>query len=296
MDSSQTLHDFVLNLLTDPDARSAFELDPEGTLRGAGLGDLTPADVQDVVPLVVDYAPVQGITSLDAVNGLGFGAVDTDPLGVVGQLQSVAQQVGVAAAPTGVDVNAAALGAITVDPVGLGFGASTLSGVSVGASPNGVAVDTSGAYDVAGTLDAEVLGPVGGDPVGTVTSTVDGAVGTTGGLLDGTTPDGLLGTADVAVSTVTGVLGGATGLVDSLDVGGAGSGGLGLDGLGGGLTGVPGTVGDLDPTGAVAGVTGGVDSTLDGVGVGRITGDLGLTGDAGASVGGGALGLTDGLL
>lgn len=108
MASTQTLHDFVLNLLTNPDARSAFELDPEGTLRSAGLSDLTVVDVQDVVPLVVDYAPVQGITGLDAVDGLELGTLDTDPAGVLGQLRSVVQNATVVNSPTsvGVDVSA----------------------------------------------------------------------------------------------------------------------------------------------------------------------------------------------
>jgi hypothetical protein len=37
MDSSPTLQDFVLNLIYDPAARSAFELDPESALH-AGPG------------------------------------------------------------------------------------------------------------------------------------------------------------------------------------------------------------------------------------------------------------------
>src|SRR5436305_14169996 len=57
MQSPLTLHDFVMNLLCDADARAAFDLDPDGTLRAAGLGDVTPADVRDVLPLVADYLP-----------------------------------------------------------------------------------------------------------------------------------------------------------------------------------------------------------------------------------------------
>jgi hypothetical protein len=58
MDSSPTLQDFVLNLIYDPAARTAFEIDPEKVLADAGLGDVTAADVQEVIPLVVDYAPL----------------------------------------------------------------------------------------------------------------------------------------------------------------------------------------------------------------------------------------------
>jgi hypothetical protein len=288
MDSTQTLHDFVLNLLTNPDARSAFELDPEGTLRNAGLGDLTPADVQDVVPLVVDYVPVQGLTNLDAVGGLGLGDLTPDVNGLVGHVQSTVEQVTVAASPTSADVNVAALGAITVDPVGLGVGASLLSDIGVGVSPSGVGVDVSGAYDVAGTLDAEVLEPVTTDTVGTVGGTVDSTVGIGDDLVGGVTTDGLLGTADLTLNTVTGTLGTATNLVNSLDVGGLGQ------GLGG--TQAP-VVGDLDAGRVVGGVTGTVDNTLDGVGVGNVTGSLGLSAGADASAGtGGLLDLGDGLL
>ncbi|MDG4834648.1 IniB N-terminal domain-containing protein [Solwaraspora sp. WMMD1047] len=288
MDSTQTLHDFVLNLLTNPDARSAFELDPEGTLRSAGLGDLTPADVQDVVPLVVDYVPVQGLTNLDAVGGLGLGELSPDVSGLVGHVQSTVEQVTVAASPTSADVNVATLGAITVDPVGLGVGASLLSDIGVGVSPSGVGVDVSGAYDVAGTLDAEVLEPVTTDAVGTVGGTVDSTVGIGDDLVGGVAPDGLLGTADLTLNTVTGTLDTATNLVNSLDVGGLGQ------GLGG--TQAP-VVGDLDAARVVGGVTGTVDNTLDGVGVGNVTGSLGLSAGADASAGtGGLLDLGDGLL
>lgn len=292
MDSTQTLHDFVLDLLTDPDARSAFELDPEGTLRDAGLSDLTVADVQDVVPLVVDYAPVQGITNLDALEGLGLGAFDADPaVGVVNQLQSVVQNAAVAAGPTSADVNAATLGAITVDPLGVGIGASALSGFGIGVGAGGVAVDVSGTQDVAGTLDADVLAPVGADATGVV----DTAVGTADGLVAGTSADGLLGTADLAVNTVTGTLGGATDLVGSLDLGGVA--GLDLGGAAGLDPNVPvPVVGDLDAPSVVGGVTAGVSGTLSSVGVGQVTGDLGLSGEADASASAGASASTDGVL
>jgi hypothetical protein len=55
--AAQTLHDFVLSLLTDDAARSAFGADPSAALAGAGLQDVTPQDVQEVIPLVMDYAP-----------------------------------------------------------------------------------------------------------------------------------------------------------------------------------------------------------------------------------------------
>ena len=72
MQSPLTLHDFVMNLLCDADAQAAFDLDPDGTLRAAGLGDVTPADVRDVLPLVADYLPahVTGQSQAHAVDSL----------------------------------------------------------------------------------------------------------------------------------------------------------------------------------------------------------------------------------
>ncbi|MFK3981825.1 IniB N-terminal domain-containing protein [Micromonospora sp. NPDC050397] len=294
MDATQNLHDFVLNLLTDVDARSAFELDPEATLAEAGLGDLTPADVQDVIPFVVDTVPLQGITALApaGVGEIGLGALDTGALGVVGQLTSVADQLTSAGYSNTIDVNASVLGAITVDPTGLGAAASVVPGIGAAVSPAGIATDLSGVNDVADSLDLGVVNTSGvTGVVGTVESVTNDP---TGAVLDGTATDGLLGTADFAVNTVTGLTH-SLGVADSLDVGGLTNGLTG--GLTSGLGDVP-VVGDVvDPHGAVGSVTSTVGNTLDGVG---LTGDLGLGAGAHATTdahGGGLLGgLTDGLL
>ncbi|MFD1146032.1 IniB N-terminal domain-containing protein [Saccharothrix hoggarensis] len=66
MDPVQTLHDFTLNLLSDPQARSAFQSDPQGAVNTAGLGDLNAGDVHEILPLVLDYAPAQGLGDLDS--------------------------------------------------------------------------------------------------------------------------------------------------------------------------------------------------------------------------------------
>jgi hypothetical protein len=55
--SFQTLHDFVSNLLNDEVAKAAYAADPLGALADAGLGDLTPQDVEEVIPLVTDALP-----------------------------------------------------------------------------------------------------------------------------------------------------------------------------------------------------------------------------------------------
>ena len=93
MDSSPTLQDFVLNLIYDPAARSAFELDPESTLHDAGLGDITAADVQQVIPLVVDSAPVSGLHGPLGGDDLSTGVANLDVAGAVSQLQAITAQV-----------------------------------------------------------------------------------------------------------------------------------------------------------------------------------------------------------
>ncbi|WP_435157109.1 IniB N-terminal domain-containing protein [Amycolatopsis sacchari] len=64
---AQNLHDFVLNLLTDDAARSVFAADPTAALERAGLSDVTPQDIQEVAPLVADYAPANAAASLESV-------------------------------------------------------------------------------------------------------------------------------------------------------------------------------------------------------------------------------------
>jgi hypothetical protein len=298
VESTQTLHDFVLNLLTNPDARSAFELDPEGTLQNAGLSDLTPADVQDVVPLVVDYVPVQGITDLSALEGLGLGALDAAPTAVIGQLQTVTHQLTASVHFSSSDVNVAALGAISVDPSGLGVSASILPDAPrtlPAFGDAGLAPDLSGAHDVAGTLDSNVLAPADG-LVGTADGVVAGTVGTADGLVGGPATDGVLGTTDFAVHTVTSTVGSVTGLVGVGDLGDTVNGVTGV--VGGTVGSVTGLVGAGDLGDTVSGVTGAVGGT-----VGSVTGSLGLNGDthgdvhtAHAAHGGLLGGLTDGLL
>ncbi|MEU8181344.1 IniB N-terminal domain-containing protein [Micromonospora sp. NPDC049047] len=291
MDSHQTLHDFVLDLLTNPDARSAFDLDPEGALRGAGLTDITAADVQDVVPLVVDYAPGAGLAPLAApVGQLDLEPLLTDSTDVVGQLQSVAQQISVTSSPTGVDVKAGVLGAIAVAPSTAGAGVTVLPGIGLGVGPSGLDADFAGVSDVAYTLDADVVQPVDAvaDPVlGEVTGTVGDLGGTDPNLIGGDLTDGVLSGAHGQLGGVVSSLG----VDDTL-------GGLGL-GHGGGVVG--GVVPPLDVPSTVDGVTHQVDSLLPGVTgtVGDVTGgvtDGVLGGDSHASSDHGLLGITGGLL
>lgn len=91
--ADQTLHDFVLNLLSDSQALEAFGQDPAAVLDHAGLSDISAADVQEVIPLVMDYVPNGDV--LDSVmSQLPLDSVDTGQLGAIQQLQFVTQALG----------------------------------------------------------------------------------------------------------------------------------------------------------------------------------------------------------
>lgn len=294
MDGHQTLREFVLELITDAQARAAFELDPEGSLQAAGLGDLTPADVQDVIPLVADLAPAQGLASpVQFAQNLGLDTLPTDGTAAVGQLQQLADLLPVGAHAANSDLNFATLGAVSTAPAlsaltGSLFTPATLStGTDATLGTGDGTVGLTSEHDVSGTLDADLTVPglpgtgplpVGGD--GGLLQPVDGALG---GVLNGDTVTSVVdGVGDLPV------LGSVTGELDSV-LGGVGGLTGGPDGTVDGSGGVGGLLdGALHGT---AGVTGDLGSTL---GVGHVTGDLGLNGDAHAGTG--VLGLADGLL
>jgi hypothetical protein len=58
MTHSQSLLDFILNLLRDSDAKAAFVADPQRVLANAGLGDVCAQDVSDAMSYVSEYHPV----------------------------------------------------------------------------------------------------------------------------------------------------------------------------------------------------------------------------------------------
>jgi hypothetical protein len=106
-----TLHDFTLTLLSDLDARFAFQVDPEGCLEAAGLGDISVTDVHDILPLVLDTASVVQVDALDQV------LVEAGDLTAVDSLKLIAGNVeGV----TGVAAGVAAPSAITALVTGFG--------------------------------------------------------------------------------------------------------------------------------------------------------------------------------
>ncbi|MFD9705768.1 IniB N-terminal domain-containing protein [Lentzea sp. NPDC059081] len=190
MGTQQTLHDFTLNLLGDLDARQAFQADPEGALEAAGLGDISPVDIHEILPLVLDTASVANVDVLDKVLVAAgdLDAVDSLKL-IAGNVGGVTDVVGLAS-PTAVT-------ALVSDVAGVGVG------------------DVAGLGDVSSTLDATVLKAT--DVVSTV-STVAPVTSAVTDVVDvHNVTDGLVGDldtdvlvkdvvdADTLVKTVSGV-------------------------------------------------------------------------------------------
>ena len=137
---AQTLHDFVLSLLRDPTARAAFDADPETVLQEAGLGDITALDVQETIPLVLDYASVPGVDGIDTgLTELPTDTTDTDLSTAIQQLQLVTQQL--TGQGTAVKVH--------------GHTTSDLADTAVDLDGSGAGTDLSAATDVADVLDTD---------------------------------------------------------------------------------------------------------------------------------------------
>jgi hypothetical protein len=231
-----TLHDFVINLLSDADARAAFDLDPDGALREAGLTGVTPADVRDVIPLVADFAPAHVAGLPGNLPAFATSALGTDRDSGVHPLQFVTAQLpgstgdltlaaagGLQSVTTGVAGTVPAVSAQHVsgdagfsghlsagDPGGAHI--SGAAGASGGAAVSG---DFSPAHDPAGTLDptgpdtSGLLGGAGNTITGAVHGTLHGTLGgSLGGQLDGLGHDPvghLTGTLDATVQGLGGV-------------------------------------------------------------------------------------------
>ncbi|GGM63288.1 hypothetical protein GCM10012275_37390 [Longimycelium tulufanense] len=291
MTHETTLHDFVLHLLSDPQARAAFETDPQGVLEQAGLGDITALDVQEVIPLVVDTAPVAGLTGLDTdLVGLSSLGVDARPADAIGQLQAVTQKLALGQPVSG-GVTAAAAGAVTLDQGGVsaGFGAVGLhdqGAVSIGASGNAER-DTE-------ELDGDALGGEVLDAAcqqveaatGTVDAVAGAATGSAAGVVGaaGTSVGALTGGVDASVDALTGAVGGTVS-----NVGGVVDGQLDA-------AGVHDVVGSVPATDAVEDVAGttvhGALDTVNGGAVGNTVAGLGDATDV-AGLGGSAQGGLD---
>ncbi|OZM74075.1 hypothetical protein CFN78_07330 [Amycolatopsis antarctica] len=172
----QTLQDFVHNLMNDAGARSAFNTDPEGALGAAGLGDVSALDVQEVMPLVLDYTSADGLGGLlgnDATGGFGLDPVE--------QLQNLTEQFGgVTEFGGSVESNAvpAGLAAITEDLTGR-IGTDMLGSDPFGSIDSITGVGTNGPVDPITTVTG-AIGDVTG--IGTngpvqVTDVIDDVTG-----------------------------------------------------------------------------------------------------------------------
>ncbi|MEU4245534.1 IniB N-terminal domain-containing protein [Actinoplanes sp. NPDC026619] len=258
MESSPTLQDFVLNLIYDPVARDAFEVDPHGTLQEAGLGDVTAADVQDVLPLVLDFAPLQGLSSIDGVSqvdSLTTGVANLDIAGAAAHLQTITAQLGGTASHVTGDLNVAAAGAVTVTAdhlvSGVLGGGLSFHGDGGNSGFHGAGgLDSLGGFHGIGGLFGQDPG-AGLDAGVAVTAPVDhhAVTDVTYGV-ESVVPHvsaGLTGSLDTTVNTVTG----------SID--------LDVSGVHGATSSVVGSVLGPDLTGGLLPDSSVVDSTISGV-------------------------------
>ncbi|MEV6911179.1 IniB N-terminal domain-containing protein [Amycolatopsis sp. NPDC051071] len=266
MGSAQTLHDFTLNLLNDTAARAAFANDPQQVLANAGLGDINAADVHEVVPLVLDFVPVDAATTdnlagfggvANVVNGTDGecadgvqGAIDQLtaltaglPVGVPGALPGVPSLPevgvpGVPAVPGLPELGLPAVGDLPLDVPGLPA-VPAVSGVTdvsnAAAGVTALAQNTIGSFGLTGDLSRGLDSVPGGD-------LANGAVDTATGLVHDVPAIDAAGLP--AVDSVP-AIGDLNSDLPRLD---------GVDGVGHGVPGVLSQVGDLTSVIGNAGV------------------------------------------
>lgn len=211
MNPAQSLYEFTLNLLNDPSARGSFGQDPQQTLNDAGLGDISGADLHDILPLVLDFAPVG---NLGGENGLDLGSI-TGQAGAIEQLKALTQNL--------------ALGDTTSENNVLG----AVSGMT--ALTQNITDPFSAAGDLAGSIDHVGGGQL--DPVTTVTGAVGDVTGhVVGGDVTGALDGGNLTSGLQNISGLTSAVDGAQGVGSTI---GDLTGSLGAN------TGLEHTVGDV---------------------------------------------------
>jgi hypothetical protein len=134
MEPVYTLHDFVLNLLSDPTSLTAFAADPQALLASAGLGDISPADVNAAMPLVIDYAPSQMVPSLEAAQSmLPLDGLSNGPDAAIAHLTALASSVSATNAWVSVDGSQGMLnGGIENPDLGLGTSATVTGDLQSG--------------------------------------------------------------------------------------------------------------------------------------------------------------------
>jgi hypothetical protein len=195
MDPAQTLHDFALNLLNDDAARSAFGINPEQVLAEAGLGDISAADVHEVVPLVLDYAQVdhlpvaENLTS-GLTSGLNF---DGGQAGAIEGLKALTQNFTATGGDTGLTNTLASGTALTQGITGdfsqlsdlthnldSAFGGQQLGGLT-NTVTGPLATDHLGT-DLTSHLGGDVAGHLGTDVANTVNTTIGHGADLTSGV------------------------------------------------------------------------------------------------------------------
>ncbi|MET1153749.1 IniB N-terminal domain-containing protein, partial [Arthrobacter sp.] len=62
---ASSLLEFIMNLLRDPRAADEFNADPDAALANAGLSNVCSDDVDAIMPVILDYAPVGSGSSFD---------------------------------------------------------------------------------------------------------------------------------------------------------------------------------------------------------------------------------------
>jgi hypothetical protein len=273
MESVSTLHDFVLNLLSDPTALTQFAQDPQALLAQAGLADITPAQVNNALPLVIDYAPSHLVPALEAAqSALPVDGLTNDPTSAIAHLTSLTSAVTDSTSWLHIDDNAG------VPTVSAGLSSPDLG---VGTSGSVTGTLQSGVSGVFGlTSDAAHANFAGGTSGlaagGIVTGGLDGDVinKVTGGALDGNALSGATAFATNLVADPTDVLAHPTDITNAL------TGSIGGASLPGSLTGAL----PVDPTSAVS-------DTLH-----SVLANIPNPGDLGNTVGlGGLTGVTSGL-
>ncbi|MFD9701581.1 IniB N-terminal domain-containing protein [Lentzea sp. NPDC059081] len=251
----QTLHDFTLTLLGDPDARSAFQLDPQGSLDAAGLGDVHPADIQELLPLVLDFAPATAVGDF----GSAISGLDLDQqLDLLSTLQNTAGQQ--------IDDNSVlgSVSGLTAAVHGVTNGFDMLSDPSTALDVVGRTEIT----DVTKTVtDLDVTDTVGAISNGTDVLDTTHITDVVGGIGSGV-QTGDLGVEDVLSGDITSTLGNVTGNDLSLDHVGNVTDIVSHVGNLGDVTGV-GHVGDIGKIGDISGELGDVN-------VGGVLNDLDL--------------------
>lgn len=272
MDPAQTLHDFALNLLNDSAARSAFGLDPEHALAAAGLGDISAADVHEVVPLVLDFAQVDHLAPLAGGNLTSGFTTDGGQAGAIEGLKALTQNLGSNNGDAGLTNTLSSVSTLTSSLTN-GFSQmndlthsldSSLGGQQLGGLGNTVTGAISDQH-----LGTDLTSHLGGDVTSHLGSDVAGNLNTAIGH-----------GADLG-ATVGGVGSTVGDLTNSLHLGGVDAGHNGLD--------VSHLAGDV--TGHLSGVTSGIQHNVGDVSghVGDIANGATHVGDIGNGSGVGAV-------